>query len=167
MGKIPWKRKWQPTPVFLPGKSHGQRSLVGYSPQGHKESDTTEATLHICIHILSLQASLKAEVVSGRNQNQRREWLLYPFLQMSTRSAQFPAEAIQKSPLPLSPQRVRKSVSPILLPFKGMVFFKVRTEEKLWTRAVKGKELVVKREAKCLVLQFWKFLGTRLPTSPF
>ena len=34
--------KWQPTPVFLPGKSHGQRSPVGYSPWGHKESDTTE-----------------------------------------------------------------------------------------------------------------------------
>jgi len=36
VGKIPWKGKWQPTPVFLPGKSHGQRSLVGYSQQGHK-----------------------------------------------------------------------------------------------------------------------------------
>ena len=35
--KIPWKRKWQPTPIFLPGKSHGQRGLVGYSPWGHKE----------------------------------------------------------------------------------------------------------------------------------
>ena len=34
--KIPWRRKWQPTPVFWPGKSHGQRSLVGYSPWGHK-----------------------------------------------------------------------------------------------------------------------------------
>ena len=42
-----WRRKWQPTPVFLPGKSHGQRSLVGYSPQGSKESDTTEETEHI------------------------------------------------------------------------------------------------------------------------
>ena len=40
--KIPWRRKWQPTPVFLPGKSHGQRSLAGYSPWGHKESDTTK-----------------------------------------------------------------------------------------------------------------------------
>ena len=36
------RRKWQPTPVFLPGKSHGQRSLVGYSPWGHKELDVTE-----------------------------------------------------------------------------------------------------------------------------
>ena len=42
VGKIPWRRKWQPTPVFLPWKSHGQRSLVGYSPWGHKELDTTE-----------------------------------------------------------------------------------------------------------------------------
>ena len=38
---IPWWRKWLRTPVFLPGKSHGQRSLVCYSPWGHKESDTT------------------------------------------------------------------------------------------------------------------------------
>ena len=36
VGKIPWRRKWQPTPVFLPGNSHGQRSLAGYSPWGHK-----------------------------------------------------------------------------------------------------------------------------------
>ena len=40
--KIPWRRKWQPTPVLLSGKSHGQRSLVGCSPQGLEESDTTE-----------------------------------------------------------------------------------------------------------------------------
>ena len=42
VGKIPWRRKWLPTPVFLPGKSHGQRSLAGYSPWGLKESDMTE-----------------------------------------------------------------------------------------------------------------------------
>ena len=42
VGKIPWRRKWQPTPVFLPEESQGRRSLVGYSPWGHKESDTTE-----------------------------------------------------------------------------------------------------------------------------
>ena len=39
--EISWRTKWQPTLVILPGKSHGQRSLVGYSPWGHKESDTT------------------------------------------------------------------------------------------------------------------------------
>ena len=42
--KIPWRRAWQPIPVFLPGESHGQRSLAAYSPWGLKESDTTEAT---------------------------------------------------------------------------------------------------------------------------
>ena len=39
--RFPWRKKWQPTPVFVPGKSHGQSSLAGYSPWGHKESDTT------------------------------------------------------------------------------------------------------------------------------
>ena len=46
VGKIPRRRAWQLTLVFLPGKSHGQRSLVGYCPWGHKESDMTEATEH-------------------------------------------------------------------------------------------------------------------------
>ena len=40
--EIPWRRAWQPTPVFLPGESNRQRSLAGYSPWGHKESDTTK-----------------------------------------------------------------------------------------------------------------------------
>ena len=55
VGKIPWRRKWQPTPVFLPGESHGQRSLVCYSPWGRKESDMTEwliltLYMHTCTH---------------------------------------------------------------------------------------------------------------------
>ena len=41
-GEIPWSRKWQPTPVFLPGELHEQRNLEGYSPRGCKESDMTE-----------------------------------------------------------------------------------------------------------------------------
>ena len=40
-GQIPWRRAWKPTLVFLPEGSHGQRSLAGYSPRGHKELDTT------------------------------------------------------------------------------------------------------------------------------
>ena len=44
VGKIPWRKKWQPTSVFFPGDSHGQRSLVGYSPQGRKKLDTSEGT---------------------------------------------------------------------------------------------------------------------------
>ena len=46
VGKIPWRRKWQPTPVFLPGKSHRQRSLADYSLWGCKELDMTEANEH-------------------------------------------------------------------------------------------------------------------------
>ena len=50
-GSIPgsgrsWRRAWQPTPVFLPGESHGRRNMSGYSPWGHKESDMTEVTEH-------------------------------------------------------------------------------------------------------------------------
>ena len=46
LGRSPWRKAWQPTPVFLPGKSCGQRSLVGFSLWGRKESDVTEATEH-------------------------------------------------------------------------------------------------------------------------
>ena len=55
-GKVLWNRTWQPTPVFLPGKPHGQRSLTGYSPRGHK-SDVTErlALSHLILHIKLLQ----------------------------------------------------------------------------------------------------------------
>ena len=42
VGKIPWRRKWQPTPVFLPEESHRQRSMVGYNPWGRKELDMAE-----------------------------------------------------------------------------------------------------------------------------
>ena len=46
VGKIPWRRTWQPTPVFLPGESHEQRSLAGYSSWGYKELDITEQFWH-------------------------------------------------------------------------------------------------------------------------
>ena len=51
-----WRRKWQPTPVFLPGESHGRRSLVGYSPQGRKESDTTDFTFTFTVCLFSLSS---------------------------------------------------------------------------------------------------------------
>ena len=47
VGKVPWGRTWHPAPIFSPGKFHGQRSLVDYSPWGHKESSTTE---YACMH---------------------------------------------------------------------------------------------------------------------
>ena len=61
VGKISWRRKWQPTPVLLPGESQGWRSLVGYSPQGHKESDTTKR-----LHFTSLHLSKLQELVMDR-----------------------------------------------------------------------------------------------------
>ena len=52
----PWRRKWQPTPVSLPGESHGQRSLAGYSSQGHEELDTTQPlSTHKCWGYISDQ----------------------------------------------------------------------------------------------------------------
>ena len=59
VGKIPWRSKWQPIPVFLPGKSRGWRSLVGYSPQGHKESNTTE---WLPFHILASKDRYKISI---------------------------------------------------------------------------------------------------------
>ena len=58
MEKILWSRKWQLTPVALPGKFHGQRSLVGYSPWGRKESDMTEHT-HLSVHDVESTVVLK------------------------------------------------------------------------------------------------------------
>ena len=60
---IPWRRAWQPTPVFLPGESHGQRILAGYSPLGCKESDMTEATEHA--HTCRKWFSIRYDPVGG------------------------------------------------------------------------------------------------------
>ena len=53
--KIPWRRAWPPTSVFLPGESHRQRSQACYSPQSHKQSDTAEATQHAHMQELSMK----------------------------------------------------------------------------------------------------------------
>ena len=59
VGKIPWRRKWQLTPVFLPGGSHGQRVLVGCSPQGHEESNMTEHTTQQLIYSVVLVSGVQ------------------------------------------------------------------------------------------------------------
>jgi len=56
--KIPWRRKWQPSPVFLPGKFHGQRSLVGYSSWNCKELDTTKHSTTLLRMILRFNCKL-------------------------------------------------------------------------------------------------------------
>ena len=59
------RRQWHPTPVLLPGKSHGWRSLVGYSPWGREESDTTER-LHFHFHALEKQVATHSSVLAWR-----------------------------------------------------------------------------------------------------
>ena len=70
VGKIPWRREWQPVPVFLPGKFHARRSLAGYSPWGRKKLDMTEP-LTLC----------RAEVVSEPGGGPGRETGIYMYLQ--------------------------------------------------------------------------------------
>ena len=66
VGKMPWRRKWQPTSVFLLGKSHGQRSLAGYNPRSHRESDTAECThTHIHTHTPSHCARQPVDLGTG------------------------------------------------------------------------------------------------------
>ena len=69
VGKIPWKRKWQPTPVFLPGKFHGQRSLVGYNPWGHKDRPYW-MTEHACIGT----PIVLSRIISSEWDPQERMW---------------------------------------------------------------------------------------------
>ena len=88
-GKILWSRKWQPHPVLLPGKSHRQRSLVGYSPWGRKESDTAEcARTHVGLEtkttnylwLLSSRAhfsALEPVFVAGMNES-----ITYPMAEL-------------------------------------------------------------------------------------
>ena len=68
-GRFPWRRKRQPTPGLLPGKSHGQRGLVGYSSSGHKESDMTERLHSIIYHNCSFNFHQKCNLNhSGQHQ---------------------------------------------------------------------------------------------------
>ena len=83
--KIPWRRKRQPTPVFMPGKSHGPRSLVGYTPWGRKESDTTERLLCVCVCacVLYSPLAIKFEVpIKTMTLNNDLEEFTIPFIKM-------------------------------------------------------------------------------------
>ena len=75
VGKIPWRKEWLPTPVFLPGESHGQRNMLGYSSWGRKESEMTEQLL------LSLwtAACRLGSSVHGILQARILEWVAIPF----------------------------------------------------------------------------------------
>jgi len=76
VGKIPWRRSWQPTSVFLPGESHGQRSLVGYSSQDFKKLDMTEETWHARNTWIKYMNILKICLISPCNIfRYRHQWL--------------------------------------------------------------------------------------------
>ena len=94
VGKIPWRRAWQPTPVYLPGESHGQRSLEGYSPWGHKESDISSEIA--CTHAQYSWGDVKVAqscqtlcntmdcTVHGILQARILEWITFPFSRESS-----------------------------------------------------------------------------------
>jgi len=92
VGKIPWRKEWQPTPVFLPGESHGQRSLVGYKPQSHNGSNMTEHTrpgtvlsTGTLFDLLQLNCPWVTRIAPGKVQEWERErnFSLYTVLSYS------------------------------------------------------------------------------------
>ena len=82
VGKIPWRKKWHLTPVFLPGKFHGQKSLAGYNPKGRKELDTTEATecnklsKRVLYHVLLFGTKCLAGVSTKPRNSKQKKWPL-------------------------------------------------------------------------------------------
>ena len=99
VGKIPWRRKWQPTPIFLPGKSHRQRSLVGYNPWGWRRVGHNLATkqqqhkgaynrIRLCVCSVTqwcptlcdtMDYSLQGSSVHGNSQARMLEWVSISF----------------------------------------------------------------------------------------
>ena len=76
VGKIPWRREWQPTPVFLSGGAHGQRSLVGYGLWGHKESDMTEGlSMYLPGQSLPSAGPTTGTALSRSKQDQPTGWV--------------------------------------------------------------------------------------------
>ena len=114
VGKIPWRQKWQSTPALLPGKSHGWRSLIGYSPWGHKESDTTEWLLQ-CVYKSHLSPKGFAEdglshLMSGEGSTVPFPWMRT--LRISHWSSHKAGRRLQISHLPTHihtcpPERIR------------------------------------------------------------
>ena len=76
VGKIPWKRAWQCTPVFLPGESHGQRTLEGSGPWGCKDSDMTEVTEHtLGKEIVITRQTAGSQKASSMEDDSEHDWM--------------------------------------------------------------------------------------------
>ena len=125
-GKIPWRRAWQPTPVFLLGESHGQRSLVGYSPWDCKELDMTELlTLSLPPFILLLfqHRGLKPKMSKCFSSVQFSHWVvsssLRPHgLQHARPPCPSPALRVHPNPCPLS-RWCHPTISSSVIPFSS------------------------------------------------
>ena len=105
--KIPWRRKWQPTPVFLPGESHRLRRLVGYSPQAHKELDTAEVTWHTHTQKM-LKVRWRSETGKGRESVKSALICKFPLWVVGTQSHEDLWESVQNTHFSQSTWRVRK-----------------------------------------------------------
>ena len=96
VGKIPWRRAWQPTPVFLPGESHGLRSLVGYSLWGCKESDMTEClSTHIHTHHIQVNTHQLLLYSVLHSISTFLKFCLYPFSPLSCLSCSFSPTSVR------------------------------------------------------------------------
>ena len=117
-GRFPWWRKWQPTPALLSGESHGQRSLVGYRPWDHKESDTTEHSSWVLMPLLNWSAK------NSRITEEKIKGPQNPSFASRTRHVQSPSfqsagltykpDAFQNDPLvQLSPKQTQRELHSI------------------------------------------------------
>ena len=90
LSTFPWRRKWQPTPIFLPGESQGQRNLAGYHPWGHKESDMTEwgqySSQHTVLGCKGIQHMLHSSALQGLLKTLEFLWAL---LKLQNRKSYF------------------------------------------------------------------------------
>ena len=102
-----WRRKRQPTPVFIPGKSHGPRSLVGYNLWGHKESDTTERLLCVCVcvwrwymskHLKEVrERGMKTSEEYSQQWKHQRQWLKCTYCVQKQQTGQYDWSQASKS----------------------------------------------------------------------
>ena len=173
--KIPWRRKWQPTPVFLPGESHGQRNLVGYSPWSHKGSDMTEhasaqedsavSALQACLHVhLAHVGGARRNVMveqGGMRQGCGHFWKMWletvsPFTFLMALENHPWAFSLKPTRFPLVSPRLSAWLSVVVIrPAEGghrLVYVRVST----------GPAQAQHRPRGC---EQWEVLGTGLPTE--